>query len=268
MAYIDLDELENGRLEQWPLFSSKTPFSIVSLLGRDHMVNEPLMIPLVTRVRDVVERQSGKRPEGRIRLLTNLRVLGVEFNPVSFYYVFDKSDTRVETLVAEVSNFPWFEQHNYVVQPTDKGEQQDGRRQLRRFSRHGKEFHVSPFMRTEGIEYDWFVGEPAQRLQVRVGVEEKGKGGFFMAGLDAKRMEWNWRNLVGMQVMHPLYTLLVMAGILYEAGNLFRRGFAFFPHPEGTQTRLSRLVERVVNGVHVVRELVGWIGAKKRDVLV
>lgn len=51
---------------------------LLSLLPCDHMFNEPLDEAFLSRVRDVVERETGMRPAGPIRLLTNLRVLGVE----------------------------------------------------------------------------------------------------------------------------------------------------------------------------------------------
>ena len=35
--------------------------------------------------------QTGARPRGPIRLLTHLRYFGHNFNPVSFYYVYDVS---------------------------------------------------------------------------------------------------------------------------------------------------------------------------------
>ena len=52
-------------------------------------------MPLHRAVRDVVEEQTGARPEGPIRLLTQLRSFGHCFNPVSFYYCFEPSGERV-----------------------------------------------------------------------------------------------------------------------------------------------------------------------------
>lgn len=248
MAYVDLEELESGSLENWPLFSSRTPWALVSLLPRDHMCNEPLDVALLTRVRDVVERETGKRPAGPVRLLTNLRVLGVEFNPVSFYYIFDPSGKSVETVVAEVSNFPWFEQHNYVVTPVGKTGEIGP---LRRFSGHEKAFHVSPFMAIDGISYDWLVGRPDERVQVRIGLQERDES-FFMASLDARRLPWSVGNLLAMQMLYPVHTLYVMTGILYEAGKLFKRGFTFFPHPDGTETTLSIAVAKVISVANVL----------------
>ncbi len=50
----------------------------------------PMPLPLVERVRRLVEKETGKRPKGKICLLTHLRYLGYTFNPVSFYYVWDE----------------------------------------------------------------------------------------------------------------------------------------------------------------------------------
>jgi len=50
----------------------------------------PTPLPLAERVRRLVARKTGRRPEGRITLLTHLRYMGYVFNPVSFYYVWDK----------------------------------------------------------------------------------------------------------------------------------------------------------------------------------
>ncbi len=66
-------------------------------------------------MRDRVEAHTGVRPRGPIRLLTHLRFFGYSFNPVSFYYVFDAADRRVETIVAEITNTPWKERHAYVL---------------------------------------------------------------------------------------------------------------------------------------------------------
>ena len=59
--------------------------------------------------------QTGDRPAGPVRLLAGLRYLGHSFNPVSFYYCFDRAGERVEAVVADVKNIPWGERHPYVL---------------------------------------------------------------------------------------------------------------------------------------------------------
>lgn len=72
---------------------------------------------LADAVRRYVQRELGlaSTPCGRVCVLTHLTYLGVAFNPVSFYYLFDEQDQRVKYVVAEVNNIPWFEQHAYVL---------------------------------------------------------------------------------------------------------------------------------------------------------
>ena len=101
--------------------------------------------------------RTGARPAGPIRLLTHLRYFGYSFNPVSFYYVFDATDTRVETIVAEITNTPWKERHAYVL-PVAGAARAGGR--AWRFS-FEKQFHVSPFMPMD-MRYDWRFGAPAR----------------------------------------------------------------------------------------------------------
>ena len=89
-------------------------------------------VALADAVRDTVERETGIRPAGPIRLLTNLRSLGLCFNPVSFYYCFDAAGQQLQAVLAEVTNTPWGERQAYVI----AGEA----------GRFQKLMHVSPFM--------------------------------------------------------------------------------------------------------------------------
>ena len=54
-------------------------------------------------------------PDGRIFLLTHLRYLGYGFNPVSFFYCFDRAE-RLQVVLAEVSN-TFGGSHNYWLRP-------------------------------------------------------------------------------------------------------------------------------------------------------
>ena len=83
LAYLDLDELPellDGRLV------ARRP-GLVRFRRRDYL-GDPA-VPLDRAVRDLVQDQTGARPTGPIRLLTQLRSFGHCFNPVSFYYCLD-----------------------------------------------------------------------------------------------------------------------------------------------------------------------------------
>ena len=85
----------------------------------------PDSIPLVDAVRDAVHAETGRRPDGPIRLLTQLRSFGHCFNPVSFYYCLDGTGEGVDAVVAEVTNTPWGERHAYVI-PGANGDMRQG----------------------------------------------------------------------------------------------------------------------------------------------
>ena len=160
LAYLDLDELPgllDGRLV------ARRP-GLVRFRRRDYL-GDPA-VPLHRAVRDVVEDQTGARPEGPIRLLAQLRSFGHCFNPVSFYYCFEPGGERVQALVAEVTNTPWGERHAYVIE----GEQRDSAVLAGEFD---KALHVSPFMGMDH-RYDARAAAPAQTLSVHISSSRAG----------------------------------------------------------------------------------------------
>ena len=111
MLLLDLDELPRV-LELRPWYSATR--RAVARFRREDYLGDPDR-PLKDCVRDLVEERTGHRPAGPVRLLTTLRTFGHAFNPVSFYYCFARSGSRVEAVVADVTNTPWGESHAYVL---------------------------------------------------------------------------------------------------------------------------------------------------------
>ena len=103
-----------------------------------------------------------KKLKGPIRLLTHLRYFGYCFNPVSFYYCFDSSDSFVEAILAEVTNTPWKERHAYVI---DLKANKSKNANL--IGKLEKELHVSPFWGMDH-QYEWLFTEPNENLLVNM----------------------------------------------------------------------------------------------------
>ncbi|MBN8527199.1 MAG: DUF1365 domain-containing protein [Planctomycetes bacterium] len=190
----------------------------IASFRRSDYLGDP-SLPLDTAVRDLVQRRTGVRPSGPIRLLTHLRYLGACFNPVSFYYCYDAAGTQVETVVAEITNTPWLERHSYVL-PV-----QDGRM---RWS-FAKDFHVSPFLGMDQ-RYQWAFSAPGEHLGVHMRNCEGGRA-VFDASLSLQRRPWSDAVLAGVWYRYPAMSIFALVAIYWHALVLWWRGATFHPHP-------------------------------------
>ena len=220
MVYLDLAEAETAFAGRW-LWSASRP-ALARFRREDHLGDPAL--PLDRCVRDLVEEETGRRPEGAIRLLTHLAYFGWCFNPVSFYYCFDRAGA-LEAVVAEVTNTPWLERHCYVL---DRRATLAPGETLR--WRAPKRMHVSPFMRMEQ-EYVWALREPGARLTVHMENLEGGRR-MFDATMTMSRVEITGRSLALALLRWPFMTLSVVAGIHWQALKLWLKGVPVIDHPK------------------------------------
>jgi uncharacterized protein len=223
MMYVDLAELDQVFRGRW-LWSARRP--ALAWLRRADYLGDPAQ-SIDSAVREHVAAHGGARPAGPIRMLTHLRYFGIGFNPVTFYYCFDAADTRVETVVAEITNTPWNERHAYVL--TDPAPQAQQR--MLRF-RFAKSFHVSPFMPME-MNYDWRFGVPGRDLSVNMQSFQRGER-VFDATLDLSRREIGAGSLARALVNFPCMTLAVLARIYTQALRLWIKRVPFHAHPSRT----------------------------------
>ena len=225
MMLLDLNEMDTVFKGRW-LWSSRG-FNLAWFRRKDHM-GDPNK-PLSDEVRRLVREHTGRTPQGPIRLLTHLRYFGYCFNPVSFYYCYDADDTRVETIVAEVNNTPWGEQHCYVL--TESMNQGHDRHKRYTFD---KDFHVSPFMQM-AVHYDWRFSAPDKQLNVHMQNLKHGENQqqkVFDATLALSQQPVTGCNLAKVLIQYPFMTLKVTAGIYYQALKLWLKGVTFYEHPK------------------------------------
>jgi len=221
MMYLDLDELPGLFDRRW-LWSARRP-ALARFRRKDHL-GDP-KTPLAESVRQLVLQETGKRPDGPIRLLTQLRYISYVFNPVSFYYCFNRDDTEVETIVAEVNNTPWGEQHCYVLPQAMNHGIGDRKRYFPE-----KEMHVSPFMEMD-VDYDWRFDTPSDQLNVYMKNSKKG-GKIFDATLVLQRKEITAASLARVLISFPFMTFKIIAAIHWEALKLWLKGAPVYDHPD------------------------------------
>lgn len=221
MMYVDLDELPTLFENRWCWSVDRT--NLASFKRTDH-VGDP-HTPLDESIRQLVEARTGNRPTGPIRLLTHLRYFGYVFNPVSFYFCYDRSDEHVDTIVAEITNTPWGERHCYVLGPEDNRAR--GRRKRYRLD---KVFHISPFIDMD-VAYDWRFTEPTSQLAIHMENLREGKP-FFDATMKLERREISGAALARVLVQYPMMTAKVIAAIHWQALKLWAKGVPFYVHPK------------------------------------
>ena len=218
MMYFDIAKVEDLFNKTW--FWNINKPSLVSFYRKDYHGN--FNVSLDESVRNTIYKEAGKKIDGPIRILTHLRYFGYCFNPVSFYYCFDKSDKNIEIIMAEVTNTPWQERHSYII--SEKNNNKNLVAKLK------KEFHVSPFWGMDH-NYEWLFTQPKEKLYVNM-KNFLNKNKVFDATLNLERLELNKKNLIKQLIRFPFITINIVFKIHWQAAKLWIKGAPFFTHPK------------------------------------
>jgi DUF1365 family protein len=213
MALLDVDRVPE--LMSRSRLTSHNRWNWASFDDRDHL-GDPSR-PLRERLFADAARHGIEVPTGPIFLLTHLRYLGYGFNPVSFFYCFDRAE-RLRVVLAEVSN-TFGGTHNYWLRADP------GSRTFRAAAT--KSLDVSPFMPAD-LEYRFAFTPPADRLVAHMDTSQAGSVGFD-ATLSLERRPWNAAEIRRVLVRYPALTARVMAGIHWEALKLWWKGVPIVP---------------------------------------
>jgi DUF1365 family protein len=152
------------------------------------------------------------------RLITNLRVAGYVFNPVSFFLNYD---TRGElaSVIAEVNN-TYGGRRRYVLGPAQQIAPS--------IYRHVRELFVSPFLHGD-LVYDFEFDAPldGSRLAIDMRVHDRDGHRVFTARLAGERTPMSDRALLAVAARYPLMTAQVVGLIHWQALKLRLRGVPY-----------------------------------------
>ena len=218
MVFLDIDRIPE--LMSLSRFSSYNGWNWASFCERDHF-GDP-SVPLRQRLAEDAGQSGITLPDGQIFLLTHLRYLGYNFNPISLFYCYDNAGA-LKTILAEV-NSTFGETRNYWLSAANQLPGANSRRY-----RCPKTMHVSPFMPME-LDYDFILTDPARRLVAHMNTLDD-DGINFDATLTLDREPWSAGTLRHALITHPWMTAKVIAAIHWQALTLYLRKVPVFTHP-------------------------------------
>lgn len=213
MWFLNLDGLDSlPSLGRW--FSTKR--WALSRFHRPDYLGDP-SLPLADAIRERMQELTGEPVTGQVCGLMNMRTLGLYFSPINFYYGYDNNGIFSHFL-AEVSNIPWNERHQYAHYVAEDG---------LRFH-HPKKFHVSPF-NSINQNYSWKLKAPDDAISVNLAVDDD-RGHIFEAALELSRHPFTINSVRKELLKKPAMTFFIVAGIYWQALRLYRKGVPYVPY--------------------------------------
>jgi DUF1365 family protein len=189
--------------------------NLLSLYSRDHGARDGS--PLLPWI-EALLREHGLPADGEILLQTFPRVLGMLFNPVSFWFCHDRAGALIAVL-AEVNN-TFGGRHNYLLHNPDGAPLADGQ-----VLRAEKCFHVSPFNEIEG-SYRFRFQRRATLHVAHIDYDDAA-GELLLTAISGRPRAWTAGALLAAFARMPLLTAGVVFRIHWQALKLWLKGVPF-----------------------------------------
>jgi len=230
LFYLDLDELE--MLGKRYSFFGFNRCNLFNFRDRDHMQlpaeNPDLTKQLREQLRGYLAENGVVLGGGKVMLLTNLAVLGYNFNPVCFYFCYNEAGDPV-CAVVEITN-TYHEKKLFFI-----GENELAGNRFRRQAE--KYFYVSPFTDLDTI-FDFDLGIPGEKLNISIDDYDREGTRFFITTLKGDRKTLTTANMLRYFFSIPLIPLWVMGMIHWQAFLLWRKNLPF--HPKSANQHLQK----------------------------
>ncbi|HXP49038.1 MAG TPA: DUF1365 domain-containing protein [Bacteroidia bacterium] len=232
MFWLDLDEINEVAKTYW-LFS-RNRFNMFNFCDADHL-QLPIDNPDKTKnvkqqITGYLQSQNVKLNSPKIFLLTNLRTLGYQFNPVSFYFIYENE--KPVCCVAEVGN-TFGEMKLFLLNSETLSKNQF-------LYRTKKYFYVSPFIEHD-VDFDFHLSVPNDKLNLRID-DYRGEDRFFIATVTGNKKEITQLRLIWYALRFPFITLKIISLIHWNALLLWLKKIPY--HKKEANPNLQREVLR------------------------
>ncbi len=204
-------------------------FGLISFHDRDHGPRDGT--PLRPWVEAALAQNGLQDAAARIRIFCFPRLFGYVFNPLSVFFCYDDEE-RLRAVLYEVKN-TFGDQHGYLIEvPRHSGNDTAIEHSAT------KQFHVSPFLPLEG-QYRFRLLPPGEKVGISITQLSPSGAVQLVATQTGRRETLTDHSLLRAFIRHPLMTVKVMAGIHWEALQLWRKGAAFFRWTEPPRDAVS-----------------------------
>ncbi len=232
LFYIDIDEIDS--LSKKLTWFSRNRFNLFNFRDKDHLQlpkeNPNQSKTIKQQVTDYLKLNGIELGTGKIMLLTNLSVLGYNFNPVSFYFCFDENNDPL-CAIAEISN-TYREMKLFFFSKNEL----DGQNFKQRVQ---KLFYVSPFIDLDAF-FDFNLAIPTEKLDIKIDDYDADGKRFFLSTLTGSRKPLTNRNMLWYFFSLPLIPLQVMGLIHLQAFKLWVKKIGY--HPKAANQHLQKSV--------------------------
>ncbi len=216
MFFLDVDNIADAFCAV--PFVSTDKFNFMSFVRNNYMPSNDGASIRHEIVKKIHEHGYSAEP-CKIYILTHLGYLGYCYNPVSFYYCYDK-DEKLMYFLAEVNNTPWNERYVYFkccdVNEADFKFDLD------------KKFHVSPFLPMDMV-YKWNINTPNKIARVNMRCYESDTLKF-TASFKLYKKQLTKMNCLKALLKNPVATQLLHYRIYWQALKLLIKRVPFYAH--------------------------------------
>ncbi len=208
-------------------------FGALSFYNKDHGARDGGN--LQGWARGVLKQHKIDYANGEIVLITMPRVFGYVFNPVSFWYCYDK-EKKLRVVICEVNN-TFGESHSYICTPETREEI------TKDIVLQGeKVFHVSPFMQREG-GYEFRFTDMKDKMAVWIDYFDVQKNKKLVTAVSGDLTPMSDKSLAKAFWGYPFITFKAIFLIHWQAIKLVFKKIKYVPKPEQLNTRVTTILK-------------------------
>ena len=206
--------------KKWPLFLSYNRSNLFALYDKDHGDGKT---PLLTWIKTILQQHNVHDVDGEIILQTFPRMLGYIFNPISFWFCYQKNGD-LRAILCEVNN-TFGERHGYLLKCNHHAQNSFTSQKI---------FHVSPFCEVTG-HYDFKFDETKEAAQIKhIGYQidyADEQGPLLLTRISGQLKQFNKRTSLFAFFCYPLLNFKIIFAIHWQAFKLWFKRLPFHKKP-------------------------------------